>query len=352
MQHVKTLLANFAILASAVNCEPYGSGHVNDTFCCQLDTGEGVLLQRINHYVFQDVDKLMHNVATVVDHVANINQGRQCLKLFKTLQGQRYQYLKGEYWRAFNFIPSAKTLDEVCSPELAFEGGQAFGKFILQLVDLSEPLYETIPNFHNLSHRFIQLSNAIAQDQHQRASQARDLIQRIWQYQDEMLLIQTLRDNRQLSARITHNDTKFNNVLLDKYNQAICVIDLDTVMPGLVHFDFADAVRIICNTAPEDAENCAEVDIDFDRFDAFCRGFLPQLGPILKPLEKDTLVEALPLMPYMLAIRFLTDHLQGDQYFKIHQPSHNLIRARAQLALSEKMRQATDKLQHIMARYF
>lgn len=337
-QKIKDILSTYHL--SPVAIMPYGAGHVHRSFRCQLANHDTVLLQQINTQVFHDVPALMHNIAMVCKHLG----AKYPAQLWYTPDGQSYVERAGEYWRVSKFVNNTHSVDQADSTHIAQQAGQAFGEFVSQLASLQQPLLTTISHFHHLPSRLDQLKQVIQRAPNVRRSQVKSLIRDVEKQAPTCLVLQRLCDQGRLPMRVIHNDTKLNNVLFDPQNQAVCVVDLDTVMPGMIHFDFADALRIITNTAAEDEPDTQKVDIDFERFKAFCLGYLPPLQSTLTALEKETLSLALPLMPYMLSIRFLTDYLLGDRYFKIDYPEHNLVRANAQMVLAQKMQAAQEEL--------
>ena len=351
LKKAKNLLSHFGVGEQVVSAEPYGSGHVNKSYvvATQNGTGKRYLLQSISRYVFHDIPALMDNIARVTDHIrrkSEIDKHQHILTLLYAANRPYYQDDAGEYWRLFYFIDGAKTYDQVTSVSQAFEGGRAFGEFLKLVSDLpAPPLHETIPNFHNIDIRLGQLTKALDQDPLKRAKHVQENLRFIREHAGQMRFLEELKASKQIPVRVTHNDTKFNNVLLDQHGKAICVIDLDTVMPGIVHYDYADSLRTVANTAAEDASNLNDIGINIEFFKSFSQGFISEIKATLTKAEHDTLIPALPVMPFMLALRFLTDYLLGDHYFKPHFPEHNLQRAKAQLQLSSRFMEQQSDLQ-------
>jgi hypothetical protein len=340
------VLRQFEIHGEFVSAEPYGSGHINDTYravVAQAGTVVRYLVQRINHVVFSDPPGLMHNIARVTTHLAAKAQGepdagRRVLTLVPACSGQPWhQDEHGNYWRVYLFIERALTYDMVESPGQAYQAARAFGLFQRRLADLPPPrLHETIPGFHHTPRRFAALEQAIAADAAGRVALAQPEIEFALAHQT----LTTLLLDANLPERVTHNDTKFNNVMLDdETGEGICVIDLDTVMPGLVGHDFGDMVRTTTSPAKEDERDLSKVQMQFPMFEALARGYLSAAGGFLTQAEKELLPFSGRLITFEIGIRFLTDFLSGDAYFKVHRDGHNLDRCRTQFALMESIQQ-------------
>jgi hypothetical protein len=325
--------------------EPYGNGHIHDTYCVSFGPAvptARIILQRINTQVFRNPDVLMENVARVTAHLAGKwadapDRARRALTLIPPRDGHAlHTDEEGRLWRAWHFIPDACSRDQIDTPAQAFQAARAFGLFQQQLATLPAPrLHDTIPDFHHTPRRYAALEEAIARDAAGRRRRCEPEIAFARARQSIAgLLVGSERREASLPERVTHNDTKINNVLFDdQTSEAICVIDLDTVMPGLAAYDFGDMVRTMACPAAEDETDLARVRLDLPLFEAAAGGYLSAAGSFLTPAEKDSLVVAGKLITFEIAIRFLTDHLNGDTYFKIHRPGHNLDRCRAQFAL-------------------
>lgn len=354
---IPNIVSKFNIAEGVTSVTPFGSGHINDTFRVCTDTGNDYLLQRINHFVFKDVAGLMDNIANVTRHlkeklnaIPGANPAKEVLSVVENKNNGYYiEGDKGSYWRVFRFLKDTKSYDLVLTEKQAFEGGKAFGRFQALLADMDPGLIiDTIPNFHNIEYRLSNLDKAIAADGEKRLIGVQPEIEFINRRREQMKHILLSGRAGILPKRIIHNDTKFNNVLLDKYDRAQCVIDLDTVMPGFVAYDFGDAIRTIINTAPEDEPDLTRISLNIPLFAAYVQGYLPQTVSFLTDTELDSLIEGALLLPYMQGVRFLTDYLDGDNYFKIHSPQHNLQRARAQFRLVKKLDEERDNLQAIV----
>lgn len=346
---VGAVVRAFAIggdFGEALCAEPYGNGHIHDTyrvFFAPAGSPARLILQRINTQVFRNPDKLMENVARVTAHLAaqlagSPERDRRALTLIPTRTGGAlHTDAEGNLWRAWRFIDAAFSRDQIESPGQAFEAARAFGLFQQQLATLPAPrLHDTIPDFHSTPKRYAALEEAIARDAagRVRTAQTEIAFARARQSISGVFLGAGPHAGSGLPERVTHNDTKCNNVLFDERSgEAICVIDLDTVMPGLAAYDFGDMVRTMTCPAAEDETDLARVRVHLPLFEAVARGYLSAAGSFLTPAEKDSLAIAGKLITFELALRFLTDYLNGDTYFKVHRPAHNLDRCRAQFAL-------------------
>jgi Ser/Thr protein kinase RdoA (MazF antagonist) len=359
-----SIVANFALDGTFLDAAPYGSGHINDTFAVRLRQSDGAarryILQRINTTIFKEPDKLMENVVRVTEHLrrklaaAGGNAQRRALRLFPTRAGGAYHTDQaGHVWRVYAFIEGARTFDLIASPQQAGQAGRAFGEFQKLAADLPPPrLHETLPGFHDTPQRYARFQEALARDVAGRAAGARGEIDFALGWEKRAgLLVDAQRQGR-LPERITHNDTKCNNVMIDDATGAgLCVIDLDTVMPGLAVNDFGEAIRTGAATAAEDERDLSRVGLRLDLFEAYARGYLDAVRDLLTPAEIDHLVLAAQMMTYENGLRFLTDHLAGDVYYKIHHPGHNLDRCRTHWAMLREMQRRSDEMERIVRRY-
>lgn len=353
------LIDEFKIDADIASVRPFGSGHINDTYRIVNSDPDGMdyLLQRINHHVFKDVPALMQNLRYVTDHLkqklrqlpgADIE--KEVVTIVETREGLLYfKDDKGNYWRILHFLKDTRSYDQATTERQAFEGGKAFGRFQALLADLDTRLIkDTIPDFHNIKSRLDKLGQAVEANSAGRANQVIAEIVFIKQRIQLMSEILALGKAGILPQRIVHNDTKFNNVLLDNHDRAQCVIDLDTVMPGYVAYDFGDSIRTIINTVAEDEVNTKLIGINSSLFESYTKGYLQEAINFLTKAEVESLMKGVLLLPYIQAVRFLTDYLEGDHYFKIQSPDHNLQRTRAQLALVKKVEDNHDQLERII----
>lgn len=352
--------SQFKLSGNIQSSIPFGSGHINDTFKITTDSSDAnlYLLQRINHHIFSDIEALMGNIETVCQHlktkIAHLGESevlKRTMTIVKTKNDKTYyQDEQGAFWRVFYLIPDTRSYDILETPEQAFSGGMAFGQFQKQLSDLDpKALVEILPNFHNVEFRLSNLRKAIEQDPENRVAEVQDLLDYIFAREEKMMRILNMGRAGELPLRITHNDTKFNNVLLDAQDQVQCVIDLDTVMPGFVAYDFGDAIRTIINSAAEDESDLSKITLNIPLFQAFTNGYLSEAKDFLTDAEVESLGYAIHLLPYMQAVRFLTDYIEGDGYYKIAYPDHNLVRTRSQLKLVDELEQHQGILQDILS---
>lgn len=335
------ILRRFGIEADECEITPIGNGHINDTFrAVDRRDGSAYILQRINHNVFRDIDLLQQNIEKVTTHIrAKLTQrhekdiDRKVLTLVK-LQGSERTYLRdGEnYWRVTLLIPDAETRESV-TPENARHAGVAFGRFQEMLSDMEGELGESIPDFHNMELRLRQLDEAVASDPAGRLDSVRDLVAELDKRREHACLAERLYREGRLPKRVCHCDTKNNNMLFDADGRVLCVIDLDTVMPSFIFSDFGDFLRTAANTGDEDERDLSRVDFDMDIYRAFREGYLESAGSFLTETEIEHLPYAAERFAYMQTVRFLTDYLNGDTYYRTAYPDHNLIRARAQFKL-------------------
>ena len=309
-------------------------------------------MQRMNHNIFKHPIAVMENIQRVTAHLAHQLNGqsdcdRRVLTLIHARDGRTwFEDEVGDYWRAYNFIEGATTYDAVRSPEQAFQAAKAFGTFQHMLASLPAPrLHETIPDFHHTPQRFAALEAAIASDVVNRAASAQREIEFALAHRS---IVSALIDAN-LPERVTHNDTKFNNVLLDDATgEGVCVIDLDTVMPGLAAYDFGDMVRTTTSLAREDEQDLSKVAMEFPLFEALVRGYLESAGDFLTKAEKQLLAFSGKLITFEIGIRFLTDHLAGDTYFKVHRDGHNLDRCRTQFKLVQSIEGHEETMQRLV----
>ncbi len=353
---------SFAVRGEFLTAMPHGNGHINDTFATVFEVG-GVraryLLQRINDTVFREPLELMENIERVTAHLRRraLELGlsevdRRVLTLVAARDGRSFHVDDaGRFWRCYVFVEGASSRDVLDGPRQAFAGAYAFGCFQRLLSDYAGPrLHETIPRFHDTEDRVLSLVDAVTADELGRAAGARREIDDALARRPLARSLLTLRDSGLLPERITHNDTKLNNVLFDDVSgEGICVVDLDTVMPGLSLYDFGDMVRTAASPVREDHPEPAAARVQPPMFAALARGYLAGTGGTLLPVERENLVTAGKLLTYECAVRFLTDHLRGDTYFRAHRADHNLVRARTQLALLRSLEEHEEELQRTVA---
>lgn len=353
----------FAVDGVLKECIPYGNGHINDTYRVVFDEEGNMtpyILQRMNRAVFKNTEELMENIMNVTTHLKKKveerggDPRRETLNTIPTKDGKNY-YLdeNGDGWRMYRFVERAFSLDAVRTPADFYESAVAFGNFQRLLADFpAETLHETIQGFHDTKARFEVFRQAVEADVCGRAGRAQAEIQFILEREDVACALGELQAAGKLPLRVTHNDTKLNNILMDgETGKGLCVIDLDTVMPGLAVNDFGDSIRFGASTGAEDETDLDKISCDLDLFGIYTKGFLEGCGGSLTREEIRCLPLGAKVMTFECGMRFLTDYLSGDTYFKIHRPEHNLDRCRTQLKLVADMEQKWKQMQDIVEQY-
>jgi len=337
-QPSSALCNQFRIEDKMTVVEPFGNGHINDTFLAKNSEGKAkYILQRINHHIFTNVDMLSNNIHIVTSHIreklttsGETDVERKVLTFLPAKDGKFYYFDGESYWRLCLYISGSKTYNEI-NPELSYQAGKAFGRFQSMLSDIPEgTLGETIPNFHNMEFRLQQFKEAIEANVAGRLDEAREMVDALLERSETYCIQERLYREGKLKKRINHCDTKVNNILFSETGKVLCVIDLDTVMPGFVLSDIGDFIRTACNTGAEDDENLDRIQVNMDIFKAYLRGYMETAKDFLSPLEIQMLPYGGRLLTYMQTVRFLTDYLNGDTYYKIHSPKHNWQRSLAQ----------------------
>ena len=342
MTNLDAIVSNFAIEGTVTGIKPLGNGLINDTYKVNTaGSAPDYVLQRINNAIFTDVDLLQHNIDAVTRHIrgklaaaGETDLDRKVLRFIPLKEGGKTYWTDGTtYWRVSVFIPDAFTYDTV-DPKYSAFAGEAFGRFEAQLADIPDTLGETIPDFHNMELRARQLEEAVAADKAGRLKdpEVQAILAEINLHKEKMCMAERLHREGKLPKRICHCDTKVNNMMFDAQGRVLCVIDLDTVMPSFVFSDFGDFLRTAANTVAEDDPAIDKVAFRKDIFEAFAKGYLKEAS-FLTPVEKENLPYGTLLFPYMQAVRFFADYLNGDTYYKIKYPEHNLVRTRNQMAL-------------------
>ena len=354
----------FATQHTLVGALPYGSGHINDTFVAHNHPEEGnckrYIFQRINTSVFKNPYELMDNIEHVTDYLReciikeNGDPERETLHIIRTTDGKNvYQDSEGKFWRAYDFIEETITLQQANTPEDFYESAVAFGDFQRKLAGFDASiLNESIKDFHNTRVRFENFEKAVEADILDRAKLCKEEIEFAMARKNEASILVDMLKNGELPLRVTHNDTKLNNVLLDEHTRkGICVIDLDTVMPGLAGYDYGDSIRFGASTGAEDETDLSKISMSLELFDIYTKGFMETAGNALTDTEIEMLPMCAKMMTFECGIRFLTDYLQGDTYFKTHRPGHNLDRTRTQFKLVADMEEKWDEMKAIVAKY-
>ena len=345
------VLRAFRLDAKPVSCEPYGCGHINVTYLAVMESGRRYILQKINNNTFRDVAGLMENITAVTEFLrTKTDDPRSVLTLVKTHDGASYLHAQDAYWRVYDFVEDSICLQLPETDEDFYQSAVGFGTFQQLLTDFpAAKLHETIPNFHNTPDRYRALLETLERDPMHRAAQVQPEIEFALARQAEMSAIQNALTAGELPLRVTHNDTKLNNVLLDAATrQALCVIDLDTVMPGSSLYDFGDSIRFGAATAAEDEKDLSKMEMSLDRFRVFTRGYV-RACPGLTAKELELLPMGAKTMTMECGVRFLTDYLDGDHYFAVHRDGQNLDRARTQFKLVADMEKKWDEMQKIVA---
>ena len=344
---MNNMISNFRVPGAQVSCERYGCGHINETYLSVMDSGKRYILQKVNHRVFPDVDGLMRNIASVTDFIrARATDSREAMEVVRTADGGDYfRDEDGGCWRVYVFVEGSLCLQAAETAADFAESAVAFGRFQNQLADFpAATLTETIRDFHNTPDRYRQLREALERDALGRAKDVQREIDFFLSRQEKCSVMHSMRLTGELPLRVTHNDAKLNNVLLDAVTRkALCVIDLDTVMPGLAAYDYGDSIRFGASTAAEDERDLDRVEM----FRVYTRGFIGAC-PSLTGTELDTLPLGALTMTMECGSRFLADYLAGDRYFAVHRPGQNLDRARTQIKLVQDMEQKWDAMHRIV----
>ncbi|MCL2521773.1 MAG: aminoglycoside phosphotransferase family protein [Erysipelotrichales bacterium] len=341
-----------------LSIKEYGRGHINKTYLITFPEKK-YILQQINSTVFKNPWGVMKNIEMVTEHLKRKaifegkNPNRVVLNIIRTVQNQDIVTIGSNFFRCYEFIEGGKTFEEVSSPEIYYEVGRAVGEFQRLLMDFPiETLFETIPDFHNTPKRFNDFKEIVEIDPANRVESCQPEIDFIYKRENVMSIITDMLEDKTIPYRVTHNDTKLNNVMICEHNQkSLCLIDFDTVMPGSVLYDYGDALRIGASLAAEDETDLDKVKIDFNLFESFTKGFLSEAKDILNEAELENLVNGYKIIALELGMRFLHDHIAGDHYFRVHRINHNLERARNQLRLVEEIEKNQEKLEKIVLKH-
>lgn len=346
------IMSNFKL---SYNMVPYGDGHINDTYASS--PVPKYLLQRINTQIFTNPDELMQNIEAITSHLRKKIEGyggncdRETLTVVKTIDDKLYYRAEnGSCYRVYKFISDTKSVNQPENPEMFEEAAKAFGRFQNMLADFdASVLHETIKDFHNTPKRILALKEAVEKDVAGRRKETEELYDEFMKYEKLCSIIQTELDTKRIPLRVTHNDTKLNNILFDaETGKGLCVIDLDTVMPGSLLFDYGDSLRFGASTAKEDEADLEKVQFSLEYFESFTKGFLSELGAKIEKTELELLPVSALTLTFECGIRFLTDYLNGDTYFKIHYPDQNLVRAKNQLKLCKDIYSKLDEMLEIV----
>lgn len=358
-------IAHFQYEGRLIEDRPFGNGHINDTFLLTFEVKKmgrmKVILQRMNTSIFEKPVQLMENILGVTEFLrkkieaAGGDPTRETLNVIPAVDGKPYyQDSFGDYWRSYIFITDAASLDKAEKPEQFYQSGVAFGNFQRMLADYpADTLYEVIHGFHDTKARLEVFKKAVEEDVMGRAADVQEEIQFVLDREDVACYLCDCLEKGEIPLRVTHNDTKLNNVMLDNTTgKGLCVIDLDTVMPGLAVNDFGDSIRFGASTAAEDEKNLDKVSCSMELFEAYTKGFVGGCDGKLTAREMELLPMGAKTMTYECGMRFLTDYLQGDHYFKVHREGHNLDRCRTQFKLVKDMEEKWDQMKEIVAKYY
>lgn len=343
----------FALEGEIESVIPYGEGHINDTFLVSIKNNDNkYILQKLNTKIFSNYRGLMDNILQVTQYLRDIVEKekgdalRECMTLVPTKKGEFYYVENNSCWRTYIFVSDTVVYQIIDSPAVFENTGEAFGKFIARLDGFdARSLCEVIPNFHNTCDRYLKFLASVKADKASRVKTAEKEIEFVNQRKDMISAIVDALDSNEIPLRVTHNDTKINNVLIDKNTkEAICIIDLDTIMPGSLLYDFGDSIRSGCNTALEDEKDLTKVNFDISLYEAYCKGFLKGIGEKITEKEISMLHLGAIIITLECGIRFLTDYLDGDGYFKTDYPEHNLVRCRTQFKLVKRMEELSEEM--------
>ena len=358
MKNLNDIVLQFDLNGQIDAIKPLGNGLINDTYKVTTTDGPSYVLQRINHHIFKDVDLLQKNIVSVTSHIRSkleaadaVDVDRKVLTFIPLRNSDLTYYFDGEsYWRVSLFIEDAFTYETV-NPEYSYYAGRSFGHFEAMLADVPDTLGETIPDFHNMELRARQLDEAVAADAVGRMAEAevQEILKEVLVYREEMCKAERMHREGVLPKRICHCDTKVNNMMFDASGEVLCVIDLDTVMPSFVFSDFGDFLRTAANKVAEDDPRTEMVEFDMEIFKAFAKGYVESASVFLTPVELDNLPYAAALFPYMQAVRFFADYINGDTYYKIKYPEHILVRTRNQMALFRSVMSYLPQMQEYIS---
>ncbi len=362
LQNITDVLSNFNFKGNLIDCREFGSGHINKTYIATYKKDDGTnqsyVVQQLNGTVFKNIERLMDNVFAVTSHIRNHikeyggDPDRETLHYIKTNDGKKfYKDSRGRCYRAYIFVKDSISYDSVDNAEIFKSSGEAFGKFQRLLADFdADTLFETIPDFHNTKWRYDnEFIPAVENDLSGRKNTCPDEINFVKARENDTGVLVDLIKSGDLPLRVTHNDTKLNNVMFDTdTNRCVCVIDLDTVMPGLALYDFGDSIRFGANTAAEDEPDLDKVSLSLEYFKAYAEGFLGEAGSALNQCEIANLAFAAKMMTFECGMRFLTDYLNGDTYFRTDYPEHNLVRARNQFKLVSDIEAKMPQMEQII----
>lgn len=359
MNLLKRVSENYNFKGEIKEVIPYVNGHINDTFRVKFETDdnrcEEYIFQRINGYVFKEPVKMMNNIKEITLHLHSKQDKTDCdiITFVDNKDGKNYTIYEESYWRICQFVENSISYETVENPKVLSSAGYAFGRFQYLLSDFPmDRLYNTIPDFHNTKKRLDAFFDMVELDPLGRVKGLEDEIDFFKEHCSLASKLVDMQERGELPIRVTHNDTKYNNILMDRdTSEPLCVIDLDTVMPGLTMYDFGDAIRFAANNALEDEQDLSKVELDMEKYEEFTKGFISACKDILTKNELDNMALGAIVITIELASRFLGDHITGDKYFRIHRENHNLDRARCQIRLAQDMLKKYDDMCDIVRKY-
>ena len=355
LKTINRIAKNFKIDSECVSFSELQSGHINDTYLISTSTNKKFVLQKINTTVFKNVIAVINNKQILSDYFKSITTSLNYqFVVFIETNSNSIVYIdpNNSYWNLMIYIPNSHTFDVAQNTEMVFEAGKLYGDFLLQTSDvLTTDFKETILDFHSMPMRLGQFDTALENTKID-IKLINELLNIVFSYREEMCIISQLKAENKMPLRVTHNDTKLSNILFDKNGKGLAVIDLDTIMPGIVHFDFGDSIRSICSTAKEDEQNLDLVEINLDFYEAYCKGYSIYTKTVLSELEITYLPLSIKTMIYIMGLRFLTDYLNGNIYYKVNHPKQNLDRAKNQFKLLKSVDSNHKQIQEITSLYF
>ena len=359
MDQTHSIVRQFVLPEVPVSVTALGEGFINDTYLVETKGELKYVLQRKNGYIFKNIPGMVNNICKVTEHIRKkasaqgMDPERSTIRLYPTLNG-KYYYLDSEqsHWVCMYYIPNTICYDTASSPQLARSGGAGIGLFQEQVADFTDDLAEVLPGFHDIRYRFGQWEAALAEDRAGKVKELSREIDQIEQRREEMLAFKQLIENQTIPLRVSHNDTKISNILFDQNGEVLCVIDLDTLMKSSVLYDYGDAIRSYANSAAEDEPRADNIALNLPFFEAYTQGYLSHAHRFVNQAEVDWLPFAAQYITYEQTLRFLMDYMDGNRYYKIRYPEHNLVRARAQNALLQSMEQAYPQMRAFVSKIF
>jgi aminoglycoside phosphotransferase (APT) family kinase protein len=354
MTNLKHICKQFKIEPEIDSVSELNSGFINDTYLVKTNSNHKYVLQSISTVVFKDIESVIQNKVLISEHLSRSKSIYKAVRFIKTLSGTSYYKDKySNYWNLMTYISGSVTHDVATNSQLVEEAGKLYGDFIIQAADLDiDKLVETLPDFHSIPLRYSQFDEALKNAKNEIKANAREEIEFIIKCREEMHELSKLKDGNKFPIRVTHNDAKLGNILFDKNGKGLAVIDLDTVMPGIVAFDFGDSIRSICTTTAEDDTNLEATRINLEFYKAFCKGFAATTKHILTPTEIKYLPLGAKTITFIMGLRILTDYLNGNVYYKVDYETHNLVRAKNQLKLVKSIQENYETMQQITETVF